>query len=414
MSKSRKRQQKVPWILLLGTVALAGIFAVWLIKTTAADVRKYEHAVIKESRPGAEAGSTESSRPGLEIVSEESTVSEITILTEDGPFWESQVQENQTQDSQAVELLFGGDVLLSDHVLAAYEKSGGIGGVVGPGYLEEIRNADIFMVNQEFPFSDRGEKAEDKQYTFRLPPAKVSIFQEMGIDIVTLANNHALDFGTDALLDTCKTLDEAGILRVGAGTFEEAKRWQTIEAGGKKIGFLGATRVIPVADWAATAYSAGMLATYDPTILLEQIRAAKAVNDYVVVYVHWGIEREEYPKEYQKTLGHQYIDAGADLVIGSHPHVLQGIEYYNGKPIVYSLGNFVFGSSIPKTMLLKVRLEGDRAVLTVLPGTSSAGYTRELTEEKEKQEFHQYLEGISSVSIDENGAVKIPLDKSTK
>ena len=140
-------------------------------------------------------------------------------------------------------------------------------------------------------------------------------------------------------------------------------------------------------------------------MLLEQIQAAKAVNDYVVVYVHWGVEREEFPKDYQKELGRQYIDAGADLVIGSHPHVLQGIEYYKGKPIVYSLGNFVFGSSIPKTMLLKVQLEGNEAVLTVLPGVSSAGYTRELTDEKEKQEFYQYLEGISWVEIDENGRV---------
>ena len=319
-----------------------------------------------------------------------------------------QTLENQAEENQAIELVFAGDVLLSDHVLAAYERGGGISGVVGPAFLEEIRQADIFMVNQEFPFSVRGEQAPDKQYTFRLPPEKVSLFQEMGIDIVTLANNHALDFGRDALLDTCKTLDDASILRVGAGTMEEAERWQTIEAGGKKIGFLGATRVIPVSDWAVTACNPGMLATYDPTRLLEKIKEAKLVNDYVVVYVHWGVEREEFPKDYQRTLGRQYIDAGADLVVGSHPHVLQGIEYYQGKPIVYSLGNFVFGSSIPKTMLLKVRLEGEQAELSVIPGTSSAGYTRELTEEGKKQEFYQYLEGISDIAIDEQGTICSP------
>ena len=151
-----------------------------------------------------------------------------------------------------------------------------------------------------------------------------------------------------------------------------------------------------------------MLATYDPTRLLEKIKEAKLVNDYVVVYVHWGVEREEFPKDYQRTLGRQYIDAGADLVVGSHPHVLQGIEYYQGKPIVYSLGNFVFGSSIPKTMLLKVRLEGEQAELSVIPGTSSAGYTRELTEEGKKQEFYQYLEGISDIAIDEQGTICSP------
>ena len=345
-----------------------------------------------------------------ETRSEKEAVSEITIVTKEtagaGPEAESlELSSEENTENQAAELIFAGDILLSDHVLSAYERGSGISGVVGSGFLEEIRNADIFMANQEFPFSSRGEQAPDKQYTFRLPPEKVSMFHEMGIDIVTLANNHALDFGTDALLDTCRTLDDTGIYRVGAGSLEEAKCWQTIEAGGKRIGFLGATRVIPVADWAATAYSPGMLATYDPTVLLEQIQAAKAVNDYVIVYVHWGVEREEFPKDYQKELGRQYIDAGADLVIGSHPHVLQGIEYYKGKPIVYSLGNFVFGSSIPKTMLLKVRLEGNEAVLTVLPGVSSAGYTRELTDEKEKQDFYQYLEGISWVEIDENGRV---------
>ena len=99
-----------------------------------------------------------------------------------------------------------------------------------------------------------------------------------------------------------------------------------------------------------------MLATYDPTLLLEEIRKQKQENDYVFVMVHWGIERDERPQEYQRTLGKQYIDAGADLVIGSHPHVLQGVEYYKEKAIVYSLGNFIFGSSIPRTALLEVFL----------------------------------------------------------
>lgn len=397
MNKNRNKRKNSFWILMSGLAILTALCIAGLIWMQTGDIQRIEQtqAQIKENK--------------LEET-EENLVNrpEITILTEDSlkPETEfSKKPESEDARHQTAELVFAGDVLLSDHVLQAYEKGGGIRGVVGPEFLEKILSADIFMVNEEFPFSSRGTQAEDKQYTFRLPPEKVSIFQEMGIDIVTLANNHALDFGTDALLDTCRTLDEAGILRVGAGTLEEAKSWQTIEAGGKKIGFLGATRVIPVADWAATVYSPGMFATYDPTELLEKIKEARAVHDYVVVYVHWGAEREEFPKDYQKTLGHQYIDAGADLVIGSHPHVLQGIEYYKGKPIVYSLGNFVFGSSIPRTMLLEVQLDGEEPVLKVIPGTSSAGYTRELTKEEEKQEFYRYLEGISSVAIDENGVV---------
>ena len=114
-------------------------------------------------------------------------------------------------------ILFSGDVLLSDHILNAYSRAGGISGVLDQRYLSAIQSADYFAVNEEFPFSSRGTQAPDKQYTFRLAPEKVSLFKEMGIDAVTLANNHALDYGTDALLDTCEILDQAGILHTGAG-----------------------------------------------------------------------------------------------------------------------------------------------------------------------------------------------------
>jgi hypothetical protein len=319
-------------------------------------------------------------------------------MTEDGG------ADPEPEDS-TIRFVFAGDILLSDHVLAAYNKTGTIGSVVDQGLRDVIDGSDVFMANQEFPFSNRGSAAADKQFTFRLPPEKVSLLKEMGIDIVTLANNHALDFGTDALLDTCDTLDEAGIYRVGAGAnLEEARKPVIMEIKGKTIGFLGASRVIPVGSWNATATSPGMLTTYDPAMLLEDIKSAKETCDFVIVYVHWGIERDEYPQDYQRTMGKQYIDAGADMVIGSHPHVLQGMEYYNGKPIVYSLGNFVFGSSIPKTALLTADWDGENLSLAFVPGTSSGGYTRPLTGEDEKQAFYQYLTGLSyGVVIDGEG-----------
>ncbi len=280
-----------------------------------------------------------------------------------------------------ITLLFGGDVYFSDHVMRAYEKAGGIGGVLDEGIRAEIDGADIFMVNQEFPFTDRGSAAADKQFTFRVPPEKVSMFREMGIDIVTMANNHILDFGPEGITDSLAALDGAGILHVGAGeNLEQAGKPEIIEVKGKKIGFLGASRVYMASSWAAGEKHPGVFSTYDPAPVLEAIREARALCDYLVVYVHWGIERNTEPETYQRTMGRQYIDAGADLVVGSHPHVLQEIEYYNGKPIVYSLGNFVFGSSIPETELLKVVLketeDGGGIEITVIPCTSSGGYTR--------------------------------------
>lgn len=333
---------------------------------------------------------------------------QMAVQTEPSAVYQEETSAGWPEPEEAVTLLFAGDVLLSDHVLNAYRSGGGITGVVDQNLLEEIQKADLFMVNEEFPFSTRGEAAPDKQYTFRLPPERVSIFQEMGIDLVTLANNHALDFGTDALVDTLDTLDGAGISHVGAGrNLEEAKKPVIVELQGKTIGFLGASRVIPETSWNASSSKPGMLVTYDPSMTIQEIEKLDQNCDYVVVYVHWGIERAEHPEEYQRTMGKQYIDAGADLVVGSHPHVLQGIEYYKGKPIIYSLGNFVFGSSIPRTALLKAELGSGQEKLTLIPGTSGAGYTRALTEAGEKEEFYSYITGISyGVTIDEQGEVQ--------
>lgn len=311
--------------------------------------------------------------------------------------------------SDSMTILFSGDVLLSDHVLNAYSRAGGISGVLDGGYLNAIQSADYFVVNEEFPFSSRGTQAADKQYTFRLAPEKVSMFQEMGIDAVTLANNHALDYGTDALLDTCEVLDGAGILHTGAGKdLNAAKQPVVFEKNGQRVALIGATRVIPEAGWAAANGHPGMLSSYEVSVepLLAQIAECHAQGEKVVVLIHWGIERDEMPQEYQRALAKRYIDAGADLVIGSHPHVLQGIEYYKGKPIFYSLGNFVFGSSIPKTMLVQAEFSGDSLDLKLIPGTSSGGYTRTLTDAGAKTQFYQYLGGISfGVSLGADGTV---------
>lgn len=283
---------------------------------------------------------------------------------------------------QPVTLLFAGDVYFSNYVQNAYNRAGGISGVLDDGIRQEIADADIFMVNQEFPFTDRGEKVPDKQFNFRVSPQWVSALKEMDVDLVTLANNHILDYGQQGLLDSCDTLNEAGIAYVGGGKdLDEAKKLVTMEAGGRTIGFLGTSRVYMDGSWAAGAGHPGVFSTYDPSLAIEEIKKAKEQCDYLVVYVHWGIERNTEPESYQRNMGQAYIDAGADLVVGSHPHVLQPVETYKDKTIAYSLGNFVFGSSIPSTELLKVELDGeaavpDRVTVTEIPCTSSDGYTK--------------------------------------
>lgn len=306
----------------------------------------------------------------------------------------------------AVRLLFAGDVYLSDHVLEAYDAVGGIDGVLSQGYQTEIQAADYFVTNEEFPFSTRGTPAPDKQFTFRVHPEKVKLMQEMGIDLVTLANNHALDYGRDAMLDTIDTLDHAGIRHVGAGkNLAEARKPAIVELNGRTFAFIGATRVYPEADWAAGTDSAGMFSAYDGgAALAEEVKAVKQQADFVIAYVHWGIEREEMPNEVQKSIAHRLVDAGADLVVGAHPHVLQGLEYYQGVPIAYSLGNFVFGSSIPSTALLQADVDDEGIRLRLIPGTSAAGYTRKLDDAEKIAAFYEKMSGLSSgVKIDAAG-----------
>ncbi len=403
------RRRSQAWLLILAGLFLAALVLLiggkQILKERTGNPAYQVQAAETDGEEGLREEMEDTSRPVLQIDTEEGAAS----AGSGGRNPEEPAMDDQAAGSRPVRLLFGGDIYLSDHVLNAWQRGGGIEGILDSGFRQEIEQADIFMANQEFPFSNRGTPEADKQFTFRLPEDKVSVLQAIGPDIVALANNHALDYGEEALLDTCRVLDSAGILHAGAGEdLDAAKKLEVLEAGGKKFGFLAASRVFPKASWAAGEGHAGMLTAYDSAVLLEEIQKAKETCDFLTVYVHWGIERNTKPESYQRTLGQQYIDAGADLVIGSHPHVLQGIEYYKGKPIVYSLGNFIFGSSIPKTMLLSVTVpeEGEPS-LTMIPGTSSAGYTQTLTEEGQRQAFYQYMEEISfDIAVDGDGTVR--------
>lgn len=311
-----------------------------------------------------------------------------------------------------VTMLFGGDVYLSSYVLSSYDSSGGISGNLCENYRELIERSDFFIVNEEFPMSERGSAEDDKEFTFRVSPERVNILKEMGVDAVTLANNHVLDFGRDALEDTIAALNGAGIAHTGAGeNTEEASKAVIWEKDGRRIAVLGATRVMPFSDWAAGKQSAGVFPAYDAykSKLLNKIAELSETCDYVIVYIHWGTEKKEEPDTYMRELAKELVSSGADLIVGAHPHVLQGTEYVGGVPVVYSLGNFLFGSSIPRTMLLEVKWYPDtgRSELKLYPGSSASGYTKSITDSAQRQEFFNYYENMSyGISIDEDGNIR--------
>ncbi len=342
---------------------------------------------------------TETSQPGQDSDETPQTVKEDEQKVKS--------DDDTEQEDEPTTLVFTGDACFA-YTFEGNYLTGGIENVVSKEMLTELQGADILMMNEEFPFSTRGTQAPDKQYTFRVDPKYVSAFTEMGVDIVSLANNHALDYGTEALEDSFKTLDDAGILYAGAGdTFERASQLQVIEVNGKKFGYLAASRVIPVGSWNIENNQPGMFCTYDETKLLAAIKAAKQECDFLTVYVHWGIERNTTPEAYQTSLGKEYIEAGADLVIGAHTHCLQGIQYFDGKPVFYSLGNFIFNKTIDKTAAVKVTVDVDgTASYQLLPASASNGTTNLLTG-TQAADLYQYMESLSyDVEITEDGEIR--------
>lgn len=312
---------------------------------------------------------------------------------------------------EEVILSFAGDILLADDaspINAYYSRKKGLSGIFSEDLIQEMRKADVFMLNNEFAFSKRGTKTPDKSYTFRANPDKVQIFQDMGVDIVSVANNHSLDFGVDALLDTFDTLDNADIDYVGGGVnLDRARQVIYKKAGGRVIGYIGVAKTIFADSWIATSERTGILASWNEKIVKESIQEAKENSDYVVVYVHWGVEKSSYPEEYQRDLAKTYIDSGADIVLGCHPHVIQGVEFYKGKPIIYSLGNYWFSSYKRESMFVKVKLKEDGEVQTyVLPCMTGDFYTYMLRE-KEADKYYKKLEQLSfDVIIDKNGLLQ--------
>ncbi|MFN0157800.1 MAG: CapA family protein [Bacteroidota bacterium] len=241
---------------------------------------------------------------------------------------------------EVVVMRFGGDCLLAEH----YERAA----MENPGLafdgFELLSTADIGMVNLECPVTTRGIAVE-KPFTFRMQPAFLPALKQAGIDIVNIANNHIYDYGAIGLFDTIEHLDSAGIAHVGAGrTHDEAHQPIVIERAAYRIGFLGyyGGGEAP----AATADSPGV-ARRDVELIQRDIRALKEHDsaNFIVVNLHWGTEKADTPDTWQTKVGRAIIDAGADAVIGHHPHVLQGIERYKHGVIAYSLGNFIFGGN---------------------------------------------------------------------
>lgn len=288
-------------------------------------------------------------------------------------------------NKEVVSIGFAGDVSLADNwaIMPKYNNRGqGVLGILSENMINYMDRLDWMIVNSEFAFSNRGSAMANKLYTFRANPDNVNIYHDMHVDMVALANNHIYDYGMDAFYDTLDTLKNANLPYIGAGiNSSEAQSAYYLVINGYKISFLNATRAEKyIMTPEAKDDSPGVFRCYDPTRLSERIKEEKAKSDYVVAIVHWGKENYHDLENVQIDTGKLYIDSGADMVIGHHAHVLQGVEFYNGKLIAYNLGNFIFNSLTVDTGILKWDLDNDgNSKFYFYPGIQSDCYTKDIT-----------------------------------
>lgn len=258
--------------------------------------------------------------------------------------------------AEPVTLLFAGDIMLADGPGQTIAQGGD---PLAP-FAAILSGADYRIGNLEVPVASSGQPHATKIVTFRAEPNTLSVLKGR-FDAVSLANNHSGDYGHESFVETMRHLANAGIAYFGGGrNLAEAHRPLWIDKNGLKIAVLGYNEFKPRAFEAGPTWP-GVAWSEDDQVIAD-IRAAKAAGaDLVIPFMHWGWEKETQPTERQKTFARKLIDEGAALVVGGHPHVTQGAEIYQGKPIIYSLGNFVFdGFDYPEAQrgwLLRLKLD---------------------------------------------------------
>lgn len=245
---------------------------------------------------------------------------------------------------EAVDLIAVGDIALTcstDHV--PFEH-----------VARYLRKGDIVFGNLECVLCDKGVAAE-KEITLYAPPERAEYLREAGFNILSLANNHILDFGSAGLAQTCSALREQGISFVGAGDKAATRGHRIVEAGGLKVGFLayGEADACHIQDGV-------FVNCIHRCAILDQVRYLKPRCDALVVSLHWGIEYVRYPSPSQVNLARELVAEGCDLVLGHHPHVVQGFEKIGRSLVAYSLGSFhikpLRGEGTRQSCMLRVRL----------------------------------------------------------
>ena len=432
--RSRKKTKKkrirfhksfiLPFIITLTAAVALGVLALaahqWImepVKTKTANEIQSDYEKEKPETDRAEIEENDTSvGEGTEPAAPEEEPETVSKYQEelDDPAY---MEENNIYSVQPVEsgketMAFAGDVLFDDHyaITGTVRASGDISQGIMPEVMERMQAADIMMLNNEFAYSNRGTPLEEKQFTFRARPETAAYLTDLGVDIVSLANNHAYDYGPEALEDTLDTLRETGIPYVGAGRdIGEARKPVYYIVGDIKIAFVSATQIerLDTPDTKeATETSPGVFRCWNGEKLMETVREAAKNSDFVVAYIHWGTENQAELDWAQLKQAPELVAAGADLVIGDQPHCLQPIGVIQGVPVIYSLGNFWFNSKTLDTGMVEVVIDETGIVSYQFVPCLQSGCKTTLLQGAEKERVLAYMRGISEgVRIDGDGFV---------
>ena len=434
MAKKRSRKIKkkkrirfhrsffLPFLVTLTAAVALGVLALaahqWImepVKKQPADIVRSSQGIETHGTEGAEPAEKEDAAgdEGESAGVEQETVSRYQEELDDPAYMEeNNIYTVEPAEPGRVTMTFAGDILFDTNyaIMGTVRGSGDISQGIMPEVIERMQAADIMALNNEFAYSNRGTPTADKQFTFRARPETAAYLTDLGVDIVSLANNHAYDYGPTALEDTLDTLRETGIPYVGAGrNIDEARKPVYYIVGDLKIAFVSATQIerLDTPDTKeATETSPGVFRCWNGARLMETIREAAQNSDFVVAYIHWGPENQADLDWAQLKQAPELIAAGANLVIGDHPHCLQPIGVIQGVPVIYSLGNFWFNSKTLDTGMVEVTIDETGIVSYQFIPCLQSGCKTTLLQGAEKERVLAYMRSISEgVRIDEDGFV---------
>lgn len=326
---------------------------------------------------------------------------------------QNRIYAKETASADEIVLTFAGDISFAEgyaNMNTFAQRGGNIRDCFDEFVWMEMQSADIFMLNNEFTYSNRGTPTPKKQFTFRAKPEMVNCLNEMGVDVVSLANNHVYDYGEVSLLDTLSTLEEASVPYVGAGrNLEEAIKPVYFVANDIKIAYVSATQ-IEQGDYPDTPgageNSPGVFRCWTEERIYDVVREAKEKADFVIVYIHWGAELSETLHWAQTEQAPKLVEAGADLIVGDHPHCLQEIAYIGDVPVIYSMGNFWFNSKTQDSGLLRAVVgENGLQSLQFVPAIQS-GCKTTIASEGDHVRILNYIQSLSpTITIDNAGYI---------